>query len=65
MVFKTDPGDEGGAEDEVEQAFVGDGEDDEDWGEGEKDDDEAVEVMIIGLQAVEERKREGGNCSSD
>ena len=31
MVFETYPGDEGGAEDEVEESFVGDGQDDEDW----------------------------------
>ena len=30
-MFETHPGDEGGAEGEVEESFVGDGQDDEDW----------------------------------
>lgn len=34
VVFEADPGDEGGTEDEVKQAFVGDGKDNEDGGEG-------------------------------
>lgn len=38
VVFEPDPGDDCGGEDEVEEAFVGDGEDDEDGAEGEEDD---------------------------
>ena len=60
MVFKADPGDEGGAEGEVEEAFVGDGEDDEDGGEGEEHDGEAVEVVVFWLEAVE--KWDGERC---
>ena len=59
MVFEADPGDEGGAEGEVEEAFVGDCEDDEDGGEGEEDDDEAVEVVVVWLEAVEEGDGQG------
>jgi hypothetical protein len=54
-VFEADPGDEACAEHEVEEALVRDGEDDEDWGEGEEYDDEAVEVVAVWSQAVEER----------
>lgn len=61
VVFEPDPSDEGGAEDEVEESFVGDGEDDEDWGEGQEDDDEAVEVVVVGLKAVEEGDSERCN----
>jgi len=54
-MFETHPGDDGGAEGEVEEAFVGDGEDDEEWGEGEEDDGEAVEVMVVWLETVKKR----------
>ena len=64
VVFETDPGYEGGAEGEVEEAFVGDGEDDEDRGEGEKNDYQAVEVVAVWLEAVEEGHGERGNCRS-
>ena len=63
MMFETDPGDEGGAEGKVEESFVGDGQDDEDGREGEEDDDEAVEIVIIWLKAVEKRYGERGNCT--
>lgn len=59
VVFETDPGDEGNAEGEVEEAFVGYGEDDEDGGEGKEHDDEAVEVVIVWLEAVEEGNGKG------
>ena len=59
MVFEADPGDEGGAEGEVEEAFVGDCEDDEDGGEGEEDDDKAVEVVVVWLEAVEKGDGQG------
>lgn len=54
MVFETHPGDKGGAEGEVEESFIGYGQDDEDGREGEEDDDEAVEVVVVWLEAVEE-----------
>ena len=62
MVFEPHPGDEGGAEGEVEESFVGDGQDDEDWREGQKDDDEAVEVVVVWLKTVEEWYGQGCNC---
>lgn len=62
-VFEADPGDEGGAEGEVEETFVGDGEDDEGGRESEENDDEAVEVVIVGADFVNEGKAEGG-CQS-
>lgn len=62
-VFDADPADEGGAEGEVEEAFVLDGEDDEDGGEGEEEDDEAVDVVGVGLEHVEEGNGEGGEES--
>ena len=34
MVFEADPSDDCGGEDEVEETFVGDGKDHEDWTEG-------------------------------
>lgn len=37
VVFEADPRDDGAGEDEVEETFVGDGEDDEDGAEGEED----------------------------
>jgi len=53
-VFETHPGDEGRAEGEVKEAFVGDGEDDEDGREGEEDDYEAVEIVVVWSEAVHE-----------
>lgn len=47
VVFKTDPSEQGAAEDEVEEPLVGDGKNDEAGGEGEKYYDEAVEIMVI------------------
>ena len=52
MVFKADPGEKGNAEDEIEESFVRDGEDDEDWGEGKEDNEQPVEVMIVWLKAM-------------
>ena len=62
VVFETHPGDEGGAEGEVEESFVGNGEDDEDGRKGQEDDDESVEIVVIWVETVEERNRQGGNC---
>lgn len=62
MVFETYPGDEGGAESEVEESFVGDGQDDENGREGEEDDDEAVEIVVVGLETIEEGYGERCNC---
>lgn len=58
-VFEADPAEEGDGDGEVEEAFVGDGEDDEEWSEGEECDREAVEVVVAGLQSVEEGYDEG------
>lgn len=54
VVFHADPGYEGEAEGEVEESLVGDCEDDERWCEGEEQDDQAVEVVVVRLEAVEE-----------
>lgn len=58
-VFEADPAEEGDGDGEVEEAFVGDGEDDEEGTEGEECDGEAVEVVVAGLQNVEEGNDEG------
>lgn len=54
-MLEADPCDKGSAEDEVKEPFVGDGEDDEDWRESQKQDDEPVEIMAVGLEAMEKR----------
>lgn len=46
-VFKLDPGEQGAAEDEVEEPLIGDCKDDEAGREGEEYYDEAAKVMII------------------
>jgi len=46
-VFEADPGEEGYAEGEVEEAFIGDGEEDERGREGEENYDEPVKVVVI------------------
>jgi hypothetical protein len=48
-MFETHPGYESDAESEIEESFVGNGEDYEEGCEGEKDDHQAVEVMGIRL----------------
>ena len=53
VVFETDPRDKSDAKGKVEKAFVGDGKDDEGRGKGEKDYDKPVEIVIVGLYAVE------------
>ena len=58
-VFEADPAEEGDGDGEVEEAFVGDGEDDEKGTESEESDGEAVEVVVARLQSVEERYDEG------
>ena len=58
-VFEAHPAEEGVSDGEVEKAFVGDGEDDEERAEGEEGDGEAVEVVVAGLQSVEEGDDEG------
>jgi len=62
VVFEADPGDDCGGEGEVEEAFVRDGEDDEDRGEGEEDDEETVEVVGVCAEAMEEGNGKGGDC---
>lgn len=47
VVFKLDPGEQGAAEDKVEEPLVGDCKNDEAGREGEKYYDEAAEVMVI------------------
>ena len=54
-VFEADPGEEGYGDGEVEEAFVGDCEDDEEWSEGQEDDGEAVEIMVARSEGVKER----------
>lgn len=58
-VFEADPAEEGDGDGEVEEAFVGDGEDDEEGSKGEEGDGEAVEVVVAGLQSVQEGYDEG------
>lgn len=52
-MLETDPGDESDAKGDVEKAFVGDGEDDKDGRKGQEDDDQSVEIVIDGLEAVQ------------
>ena len=53
-MLETDPGNDCGGEDEVKEAFVGDGEDDKDGRKGEEDYQEAVEVVSVCAEGVEE-----------
>ena len=53
MVLKSDPGDKRGAEGQVEESFVGDGENDKDWRKSEKHYDESVKIVILWLETVE------------
>jgi hypothetical protein len=55
VVLHTDPGEKSQAKGKVEEAFVGDGEDYEHRREGQEDDEEAMEVMVARLEAMEER----------
>lgn len=48
-VFQFDPDQEGDAEHDVEEAFIGDGEDDECGGERQEDNDESMEVVAVGI----------------
>lgn len=52
FVLETHPGEESDAEGEVEESLVGDRKDDEDRGESEEHDEQAVEVVVLGLQSV-------------
>lgn len=61
-VLEAHPGEEQHAEGEVEEPFVGDGEDDESGREGEEDDDKAMDVVRVWLEAVQEGDHEGGDC---
>lgn len=62
-VLEADPAEEGDCDGEVEEAFVRDGEDDEERAEGKEGDCEAVEVVVLRLERVEERHHERGNQS--
>lgn len=59
-MFEADPGNEGGAEGEVEEPFIGDGEDYEGWRECETNDDEAVKVMVVWTKFVDKEKGQRG-----
>ena len=48
-MFQTDPAEKGDGDGEVEEAFVGDGEDDEEGTKSEECDGEAVKVVIARL----------------
>ena len=58
-VFESHPADECDCDCEVEESFVGDCEDDEEWSEGEEDDGKSVEIVISGTQRMGEREDEG------
>ena len=58
-MLHSDPRHQRDGEDEVEETFVGDGEDDEGRSEAEEDDHESVEVVIVWFQTVEEGNGEG------
>ena len=51
-MLEADPGDKSGAEGEIEEPFIGDGEDDEDRREGEKNDHKSMEVVIVRVKTV-------------
>ena len=57
-VFEADPAEEGDCDGEVEETFVGDGEDHEERAKREECDGEAVEVVVLGLQGMQERHDE-------
>jgi hypothetical protein len=57
-VFEADPAEEGDCDGEVEETFVGDCEDHKERAEGEECDGEAVEVVVLRLQGVQERHDE-------
>ena len=51
-MFKAHPCCEGGAKGKVKESLVGYGQEDEDWRKGEEDDDKAMEVVVVWLEAV-------------
>lgn len=61
-VLKPHPGYEGAAESEVEQSFVGDGEDDEHGGQGKEDDHQTMQIVIVWLQSMGEWQYKGAHC---
>lgn len=58
-MFETDPGYEGYAKAQIEKAFVGYGEDDKDRSKSQEDDHEAMNVVVVGLKAVQKRHKKG------
>lgn len=60
-MLQLDPGEEKGAKGEVKEAFPGDGKDDKYWRKSEKDDDEAVEIVVVRTKPVKERYCQGRN----
>lgn len=61
FVFEPNPAYEEDGEGDVEEAFVGDSEDDESWCAGEENDQEAVYVMVIRLEAVGQGHGQGND----
>ena len=55
-VFETDPGEERGAKGEIEQALVGNGEDDECRRKRQEENDQPVKIVLVRGDAVDERK---------
>lgn len=50
VVLEADPGDDSGGKDEVEETFVGDGENHKDGAEGKEDDSQAMEVVGVSAE---------------
>lgn len=61
VMFKTNPGDEGRAEGEVEKSFVGDGEDDENWRERQEYYYQSMEIVVVRLKPMQEGHSERCN----
>lgn len=55
VMLEADPCYESRTENEIEQPFVGYGKDDEDRRKGQEQDDQAMEIMAVWLEAVEKR----------
>lgn len=61
LVLETHPAEEAHAEGEVEEAFEGDAEDDEGRRELQEHDDQAVDVVAVGVQAVKGWQEQRGH----
>ena len=60
-VFQADPAHEKSGEGEVEEALVGDSQNDKSGGKGEEDDEDPVHVVVVGLQTVGQRHEKRRN----